>query len=95
MIGIIALLVIGPERLPGVAQTAGRWVGRGRRMIMDVKADIDKEIKADELKKILESHKVNNPLKDIVDETRDGAEQIRKQTEVELSRTEERENPPK
>ena len=95
MIGIIALLVIGPERLPGVAQTAGRWVGRGRRMIMDVKADIDKEIKADELKKILESHKVNNPLKDIVDETRDGAEQIRKQTEVELSQTEERENPPK
>lgn len=85
LIAVVALLVIGPERLPGVAQTAGRWIGRGRRMIMDVKADIDKEMKAEELKKILDQQRNSNPLEEIVEETRAGVEQIRKQTESTLN----------
>ena len=53
LIGIIALIVIGPERLPGLARTAGMWVGRARRMVSNVKKDIEKEIEADELKRKL------------------------------------------
>ena len=45
IIAVIALLVIGPERLPKAARTAGLWVGRARRMVTDVKADIDREIR--------------------------------------------------
>jgi len=54
LIGIVALLILGPERLPGVARTAGLWMGRARRFLADVKADIDKELKSDELRAIRE-----------------------------------------
>ena len=53
MIAVIALLVIGPDKLPGVARTAGKWVGRARRFVGDVKTDIDRELKQDELRKAI------------------------------------------
>ena len=49
IIAVIALLVIGPERLPKAARTAGLGVGRARRMVTDVKADIDREIRDGDL----------------------------------------------
>ena len=54
LIGIVALLVIGPERLPAVARTVGKWVGRANRFISNVKDDINKELKNEDLKRILE-----------------------------------------
>ena len=53
MIAVIALLVIGPDKLPGVARTAGKWVGRARRFVGDVKTDIDRELKQEEIRKAL------------------------------------------
>ena len=53
IIGIVALLVIGPERLPAVARTVGKYVGRANRFISNVKDDISKELKDEDLKKIL------------------------------------------
>ena len=52
VIGIVALVVIGPERLPKVARTAGLLLGRMRRYVDDVKADISREMQLDELKKL-------------------------------------------
>lgn len=49
-IGVIALVVIGPERLPGVARSVGMWVGKGRRMINEVKTDIKREMREQDLK---------------------------------------------
>ena len=49
IIASIALVVLGPERLPRAARTAGLWVGRARRMVADVKSDIDREIRESEL----------------------------------------------
>ena len=54
LIGIVGLLVIGPERMPAVARTVGKWVGRANRFIASVKNDINKELKDEDLKKILE-----------------------------------------
>ncbi|MDR3300610.1 MAG: Sec-independent protein translocase protein TatB [Candidatus Accumulibacter sp.] len=51
-IGVIALVVIGPERLPKAARTAGLLLGRLQRYVNDVKADIGREIQLDELKKL-------------------------------------------
>ena len=52
VIAIVALVVIGPERLPKVARTAGHLLGRLQRYVSDVKSDINREIQLDELKKL-------------------------------------------
>ena len=52
VIAVVALIVIGPERLPKVARTAGLLLGRLQRYVSDVKADINREIQLDELKKM-------------------------------------------
>jgi sec-independent protein translocase protein TatB len=52
VIGVVALVVIGPERLPKVARTAGILLGRLQRYVNDVKADINREIQLEELKKM-------------------------------------------
>ena len=53
LIGIVALLVIGPERLPSVARTVGKYMGRANRFVSNIKNDISKELKDEDLKKIL------------------------------------------
>lgn len=49
VIGVVALIILGPERLPKAARTAGLWLGKARRMFNEVKADIDRELKASEV----------------------------------------------
>src|SRR5438552_720550 len=55
VIAVIALVVIGPERLPRVARTLGHLAGRLQRYVADVKADINREIELDELRKMRDS----------------------------------------
>jgi sec-independent protein translocase protein TatB len=55
VIGLVALIVIGPERLPRVARTVGILAGRLQRYVADVKADINREIELDELRKMKDS----------------------------------------
>jgi sec-independent protein translocase protein TatB len=52
VIAVVALLVIGPERLPKVARTAGHMFGRLQRYVNDVKADIQREMELEELRKL-------------------------------------------
>ncbi|MDF3833704.1 Sec-independent protein translocase protein TatB [Cupriavidus basilensis] len=52
LIGAVALVVIGPERLPKVARTVGALVGRAQRYINDVKAEVSREVELDELRKM-------------------------------------------
>jgi sec-independent protein translocase protein TatB len=52
VIGVVALVVIGPERLPKVARTLGHLVGRAQRYVNDVKSDIQREVELDELRKL-------------------------------------------
>jgi sec-independent protein translocase protein TatB len=52
VIAVVALVVIGPERLPRVARTAGHLLGRLQRYVGSVKADIKREMQLDELKKL-------------------------------------------
>ena len=52
VVGIVALIVIGPERLPKVARTAGHLMGRLRRYVSEVKSDISREMQMEELHKL-------------------------------------------
>lgn len=49
---IVALVVIGPKRLPKVARTLGQWMGRGKRFIHKIKQDVDKSIELEELRQL-------------------------------------------
>ncbi len=55
VIAIVALIVIGPERLPKVARTLGHLFGRLQRYVAEVRADIDREMQMEELKKLQSS----------------------------------------
>ena len=70
LIGIVGLVVIGPDRLPGVARKAGYWVGRTRRFINNVRQDIDREIRQDELRQALERDASLDEIKTIINDSR-------------------------
>src|SRR5918996_1715916 len=55
VIGLVALIVIGPEKLPRMARTVGHLAGRLQRYVSDVKADINREIELEELRKMRDS----------------------------------------
>lgn len=63
LIALLALIVLGPKRLPEVARTAGHWLGRLRRFMSDVKQDLDKELHSAELAEL-------RKLKQELDDTR-------------------------
>jgi sec-independent protein translocase protein TatB len=52
MVGLVSLLVIGPERLPAVARLAGFWIGKARNIAASVKEEIKQELHAEELRQI-------------------------------------------
>jgi len=73
LIGIVALIVIGPDRLPGVARTAGKYFARLRNFMMNVRADVESELKSDELREMLDAQKQElQSLKKVVDDAGDG-----------------------
>ena len=53
LIGIVALVVIGPERLPAVAKTAGQWIAKLQRFVRGVKTDLASELETGDLKKLI------------------------------------------
>jgi sec-independent protein translocase protein TatB len=55
LIGAVALIVIGPEKLPRVARTVGTLLGKAQRYVADVKAEVNRSMDLDELKKMKES----------------------------------------
>ncbi len=62
---VVGLLVIGPERLPEALRTLGLWLGRMRRSFQSVKAEIEKEIGMDEVRKQLHNEAVMEEMKRI------------------------------
>ena len=73
LIGIVALVVIGPERLPSVAITVGKYVGRLKRFVTNVRTDVESEFKTDEIRKLLAAQQEElSSLKDVVSEAKKG-----------------------
>ena len=72
LVGLVSLLVIGPERLPKAARIAGFWVGKVRHTIDAVKVEINQELHAEEMRQILEEQKEDmQNFQSIIDETKD------------------------
>lgn len=93
LIGVVALVVLGPERLPRVARTVGHMFGRAQRYMNEVKSDIQREIDLDEInsiKKQMEEasssikqsvHQFGNQIKDPIEQARQAVSQLEQDTE--------------
>lgn len=73
VIAVVALIVVGPERLPKVARTLGHLLGRVRRYVSDVKNDIQREMEVEELNELHSSvqeaaHSIENSVREEVSE---------------------------
>ena len=76
LIAVVALLILGPERLPTAARTAGKWIGKIRGMVANVKSEIDRELQLDEIRNKMkeQEEKLRNQsgiddIKDTLDNT--------------------------
>ncbi|MCI2245795.1 Sec-independent protein translocase protein TatB [Xanthomonas sp. PPL568] len=80
VIAVVALVVLGPERLPKAARFAGLWVRRARAQWDSVKQELERELEAEELKRSL--HDVQSSLRQAETQFRDGSEELHRQTEA-------------
>ena len=69
LVGLIALLVIGPERLPRVARLTGFWIGKARSMAASVRQEIREELYAEEIRQTLAQQSPPEDLNKLVEET--------------------------
>lgn len=62
MVGLVALLVLGPEKLPKAARMAGFWVGKGRSILANAKAEIKQELHAEEMRQLMQQQSISGEL---------------------------------
>jgi sec-independent protein translocase protein TatB len=74
LVAVIGLLVLGPERLPGAIRTGSLWLGRLRRSFNNIRAEIEREINADEIRQDLHNEGVMESLKQAEQDLRGGLE---------------------
>ena len=94
VVGVVALVVIGPERLPKVARTLGHLVGRAQRYVNDVKSDIQREVELGEFKKLKDqvqdaAQSVQSSLQNTETSLRNPIESIEKDTMAAFHATDE------
>ena len=77
MIGLVSLLVIGPERLPAVARIAGFWIGKARNLAASVKEEIKQELHAEELRQIFKEQAELQEFHAALNETTDAVSAIK------------------
>lgn len=88
LLGVIALLVVGPDRLPALARTVGVWVGRAQRLVGQVRADIEREVRADELRKAAKEYSPTGMIGDVRKEVEDFASEVSKPADLDEEKTE-------
>ncbi|MDR0779297.1 MAG: Sec-independent protein translocase protein TatB [Pseudomonadales bacterium] len=90
LVGIVALLVLGPEKMPGAVRTAALWIGRLRRSFNTIKQDIEREIGADEIRRQLRNEEImekfrnaQTQIQNTIKEAEKGTEEFTKNVELE------------
>ncbi len=77
MVGLVALLVIGPEKLPKIARLAGFWLGKTRSMVASVKAEIKEELRAEEMRQLFNEQQAEiSNLQDMLDDASSAAKSM-------------------
>ena len=76
LIGVVALLVLGPDRLPGAARVAGLWLGRIKRSFNTIKEDVERELGADDIRRELRNEGILEKERKTLQETANKANQM-------------------
>jgi sec-independent protein translocase protein TatB len=76
MVGLVALLVIGPKELPKAARIAGLWIGKTRRTIAAVKTEINQELLAEEIRQNLQQQLISDELQKTLDDSKAALNEI-------------------
>lgn len=85
LIGVVALIVVGPERLPALASFVGQWVGRARRFVNHMRNEIQQELETEHLKSLVEEqNRELQSLKREVADVRDDADTVTRETREEV-----------
>ncbi|MGH8558564.1 MAG: Sec-independent protein translocase protein TatB [Methylococcales bacterium] len=69
VVGVVALIVVGPERLPQVARVLGVWLGKAQQTLRSVRKDIEDELHAEELRRTLAENLQTREIQNLVEET--------------------------
>ncbi len=70
LIGVIALVVVGPERMPSIARAAGKYAGKAKRFIAKIQEDVSEELEVDKFKEQLSAMDKDANIVEILDETK-------------------------
>lgn len=81
VVGIVSLVVLGPEKLPGTIRTVSLWVGRLRRSFNNIKQDIEKEIGADEIRRQLRNEEIMEKFRHTQATVQNSISSIKKETD--------------
>ncbi|MEN8260465.1 MAG: Sec-independent protein translocase protein TatB [Pseudomonadota bacterium] len=76
LVGLVALLVIGPERLPRVAREAGLWLGKARHLVGSVREEIKEELRAEELRQMLRDQSALEDVRRVMNDASKTADSI-------------------
>ncbi|AMK76810.1 MULTISPECIES: Sec-independent protein translocase protein TatB [Methylomonas] len=76
MVGLVALLVLGPEKLPKAARLAGLWVGKARTVLATAKAEIKQELHAEEMRQLMQQQSIAGELEKVVQDTQSALDDI-------------------
>ena len=82
VVGLVSLLVIGPERLPKAARIAGFWLGKARNMVAAVKTEIKEELHAEEIRQVLKEQAALEDLQKVADDAKNMAHNLKSSFET-------------
>lgn len=81
IICVVALLVLGPDRLPGAIKTLGLWIGRLRRSFNNIKREIEQEVGADEIRRQLRNEAIMEKFNNTKSQVTESIESIKSETD--------------
>ncbi len=85
LIGIITLIVVGPERMPAIARKAGQYAGKAKKFIASIQEDIGSEFEANKLKEHLSLEDKDSNLVEILEETKKSLNEIKHDVDTKKS----------
>ena len=90
VIAIMALVIVGPERLPGIARKVGRWLAKARALVNTTKSEIERELRTDEMRNmlIMQEEKIRDLQNSVQNSVEDVSQNLNKHVKDEIAETE-------